>query len=200
MDKRKDSLSRRTFLKITGLTLAAGIGTSLAPQLAASAQKPRSNVRFAQKSFDISFWVIPYWKGKTGKEPDGKDSDYYTWQIQEFNKQYPNANITPTFIPSTFEGWAKFDAAVASGNAPDVMWGQAGNQWKYAPQNAVEPFDSWIDPATKADLLDPVLNLCGYVDGKLYLWPYGLAVAGGVFANRNLFDKFKATDLLPTDK
>jgi len=200
MDNRKDTLSRRAFLKIAGTTLAAGVGSSLLPQATASAQKPRSTVRFAQKSIDIAFWVIPYWKGKTGKETDGKESDYYTWQIQEFNKQYPNVNITPTFIPSTFEGWAKFDAAVASGNAPDVMWGQAGNQWKYAPQNAVEPFDDWIDPATKADFVDPVMNLCGYVDGKLYLMPYGLAVAGGVFANRNLFDKFKATDLLPKDK
>src|SRR5258706_15266458 len=118
MDNRKGTLSRRTFLKVTGAALAAGVGTSLLPQLAASAQKARPNLRFAQKSIDITFWVIPYWKGKTGKEPDGKDSDYYTWQIEEFNKQYPIAKITPTFIPSTFEGWSKFDAAVASGNAP----------------------------------------------------------------------------------
>src|SRR5215213_5809448 len=119
MDNRKDSLSRRAFLKMAGMTLAAGVGSSLAPQFAASAQKSRSNLRFAQKSIDLAFWVIPYWKGKTGKEADGKESDYYAWQIEEFKKQYLNVNITPTFIPSTFEGWAKFDAAVASGNAPD---------------------------------------------------------------------------------
>jgi multiple sugar transport system substrate-binding protein len=37
------------------------------------------------------------------------------------------------------------------------------------------------------------------VDGKLYLMPYGLAVAGGVFANRSLFERFDALDLLPSN-
>jgi ABC-type glycerol-3-phosphate transport system substrate-binding protein len=205
MSVKAKRVSRRSFLKIVGKTLAAGVGSTLAPHWVASAVSARtspvhSTARFQQKAVDLAFWVIPYWKGKTGKEADGKESDYYDWQIEEFKKKFPNVTIKPTFIPSTFEGWAKFDAAVASGNAPDVMWGQAGNQWKYAPQEAVEAFDDWIDPALKAEMLTPIKNLCGYVDGKIYLWPYGLAVAGGVFANRSLFDKFKATDLLPKDK
>jgi hypothetical protein len=77
-------------------------------------------------------------EGSDGKEPGGKESDYCDWQVAEFQKQNSNVSIKTEFIPSTFEGWAKFDTAVAAGSPPEVMWGQTGNQWKYAPQGAIE--------------------------------------------------------------
>src|SRR2546428_4550858 len=119
MNIKTNRVSRRSFLKIAGTTFAAGVGGALAPQWVAAAStntsSNHSTVRFQGKAVDLAFWVIPYWKGKTGKEADGKESDYYDWQIEEFKKKFPNVSIKPTFIPSTFEGWAKFDAAVASG-------------------------------------------------------------------------------------
>lgn len=203
MDIQRQKFSRRSFLKAAGAGLALGLGGSLASQCVVVTPEPAAEptiVPLKDKAVDLTFWVIPYWKGKTGKEEGGKESDYYTWKIEEFNEEYPNASIKVEFVPSSFEGFAKFDTAVAAGNPPDVMWGQSGNHWKYAPQNAIEPFDEWMDPQVIADLLEPAKDICSYVDDKIYLWPYGMALTGGIFVNRALFEKIGAMDLLPADK
>jgi ABC-type glycerol-3-phosphate transport system substrate-binding protein len=204
MDIQKQKLSRRSFLKVAGAGVALGLGGSLASQCVVPATlepeaKP-TTVPLKNKAVDLTFWTIPYWKGRTGKEEGGKETDYYTWKIEEFNQEYPNVSIKVEFVPSSFEGFAKFDTAVASGNPPDVMWGQSGNHWKYAPQDAIEPFDDWMDPEAISDLLEPAKDICSYVDGKIYLWPYGMALAGGMFVNSEIFEKFGASDLLPSGK
>jgi ABC-type glycerol-3-phosphate transport system substrate-binding protein len=77
------------------------------------------------------------------------------------------------------------------------MWGQTGNQWKYAPQDAIEPFDSHMPSRVMKDFLPSLHDMITYVDGKTYLWPYGLAVAGGVFINTDLAKRFRASGLVP---
>jgi multiple sugar transport system substrate-binding protein len=204
MDMESGKLSRRSFLKkAAAASLVLGLGGSVASQCVVTVPQTQTSSGTTgtapqAKAVDLTFWVIPYWKGRTGKEEDGTETDYYTWKVEEFNEEFPNASIKAEFIPSTFDGWAKFDTAVAAGNPPDVMWGQAGNQWKYAPQDAVEPFDDWMEAEVIADLHEPVKSICGYADNKIYLWPYGMAVAGGVFANKALFEKMGALDLLPS--
>jgi len=204
MDIHKQRFSRRSFLKGAGVTLALGAGGSLVsackPAATEKASAPVSTVPLKQKAVDLSFWITPYWKGKTGREEEGKETDYYTWKIEEFNKDYPNVSIKVEFTPSTSEGVAKYDTAVAAGNPPDVMHGQSGSHWRYAPQDAIEPFDEWMDPDVISDLIGPAEDVCKYVDGKIYLWPYGMALTGGVFVNRGLFEKAGALDLLPATK
>ena len=213
MSTQGRKMSRRSFLKAATTVVGASLGGSLisscaptgtapGPAATTAPQQPSAvpTVPLTSKAISLTFWVIPYWKGKTGKEEGGKETDYYTWQIEEFKKKYPKATINVEFVPSSSEGFAKFDAAVASGNPPDVMWGQSGNHWKYAPQNAIEPLNEWMDPAAISDLIEPAKNICSYTDGKIYLWPYGMALAGGVFVNRDLFKKFGALNLLPSDK
>jgi ABC-type glycerol-3-phosphate transport system substrate-binding protein len=189
----RDSLTRRQLLQRGAVGVAGVAGIAAAAQPA----KARGIVPFASKSVSLDFWTISFFNGRTGKEKNGKLNDYYDWQIAQFKTQYPNASINVQYIPSTFEGWAKFDAAVAAGQAPDVMWGQSGNQWKYAPQGAIEPFNGHMSASTMKDFLPSLHEMITYVDGKTYLWPYGLAVAGGVFINTDLARKANAMHLVP---
>lgn len=187
------ALNRRRFLGLAGgtgagLALAACGGSS-----ATSSSKPGSKV-------NLTFWTISFFNGRTGTEKNGKPGDYYNWQIEQFQKVHPNVSIDVTFIPSTFDGWAKFDTAVASGNAPDVMWGQAGNQWKYAPSGAIEAFNGRMPQAAFSDILPTLSSMTNYVDGKTYLWPYGVAVAGGVFINTDIAKAAGVQNLIPQSK
>jgi multiple sugar transport system substrate-binding protein len=189
--------TRLTRRKLITAGTKAGASLGIAKTLGTWVAARPSPARAAAKAVVLGFWVIPFWKGRTGKESGGKESDYYDWQIAEFRKQYPNVTIKVEFIPSTFEGWAKFDTAVAAGSPPDVMWGQTGNQWKYAPQGAIESFDAFMPQEVKSDLLGSLASMITYADGKTYIWPYGVAVAGGIFVNMDLAKKFNATSLVP---
>lgn len=192
-------ISRRSFVKGAGAALALGAGGKLLSSCAPADPEVSASptITLKQRAVELTFWVIPYWEGRTGTEEGGQKEDYYNWQIETFNEEYPNVSVKAEFVPSSFDGFARFDTAVAAGHPPDVMWGQAGNDWKYAPLGAVEPFDDWIDPDVMADMIEPVIDICTYVDGGIYIWPYGMALAGGVFANRDLFEKVGAADLLP---
>jgi multiple sugar transport system substrate-binding protein len=195
----EDRFSRRAFLAKGAV--AAGVATLAAatarPAFAAERLiRPLSTI--TSKPVTLQFWTISFFNGRTGTEANGKPQDYYDWQIAQYQKLHPNVTINVTFIPSTFEGWAKFDAAVAAGQAPDVMWGQAGNQWKYAPIGAVEAFNGHMSAATMNEFLPALHSMITYVDGKTYLWPYGIALAGGVFINTDIVKEQKATSLLPS--
>jgi ABC-type glycerol-3-phosphate transport system substrate-binding protein len=88
-------LTRRHLIS-TGARAGAALGLAGARGPWASVRP----VRAAAKQLTLSFWTIPFWKGRTGKEPGGKESDYYDWQIAEFQKQYPNVSVKAEFIPS----------------------------------------------------------------------------------------------------
>jgi ABC-type glycerol-3-phosphate transport system substrate-binding protein len=194
MEKQRDnadSMDRRRFLKLVG-----GAGAALAMSAADSTAWAESSDKPGKK-VSLSFWTISFFNGRTGSEKHGKPEDYYNWQIAQFRKLYPNVSVNVTFVPSTFEGWAKFDTAVAAGNPPDVMWGQAGNQWKYAPTGAIVPFNGHMPAAAIHSFLPALKSMTTYVDGKTYLWPYGIACAGGVFVNTDLAKAAGAQHLVP---
>lgn len=201
-------VDRRRFLGLAlggAAVLAAGACGSSGPSNGATdpsngATDTLGPSQIASKPITLDFWTISFFNGKTGKEEGGKPQDYYNWQIAQFKALHPNVTITPTFIPSSFEGWAKFDTSIAAGTPPDVMWGQAGNQWKYAPLGAIEPFDEYMPKTQMDDILPSTKSMIQYIDGKTYLWPYGIACAGGLFINSDLARAAGAESMMPQSR
>jgi multiple sugar transport system substrate-binding protein len=188
-------LSRRRLLQRTAAT---GLGLAVGAGVTSLARAPRARGADGEP-VSLSLWSPSYWKGRTGTEADGRSTDYYEWEIARFQETHPNVTITYTETPSTTEGAAKYDTAVASGNAPDIMYLVSDKQWTYAPQDALEPIEPYLDAAFVDDWLPAAQNMTAYPDGHQYHWPACMAVAGGVFVNLDLADRFGATELVPSD-
>jgi multiple sugar transport system substrate-binding protein len=208
-------LSRRRFLQGSAVgALGLGVGgvgaflqacSPAASSPGASAPAPGASgsavasSAVASTPVALTLWATSYWKGRTGTEANGKSSDYYDWEISRFRETHPNVTIEYTETPSTPEGGAKYDTAVAAGHPPDVMYANADSQWKWVPQGGLEPIESYIASDFLSDWVPAASQMSKYPDGHQYLWPTEIAVGGGVFVNLDLAKKFGADTLVPPD-
>ncbi|HET7413161.1 MAG TPA: sugar ABC transporter substrate-binding protein [Pararhizobium sp.] len=96
--------------------------------------------------------------------------------IAEFEKQNPNITIKSQAI-SFSEIARQLVLRVRSGNPPDVAEVAGNDTFLLAATGKLEPLDSHLDSATKAELKPSSIN--GFkVDGHLIAFPWTLAPAG----------------------
>lgn len=138
----------------------------------------------------IKYWDFPNFT----KDKEFKDSaDYDKALIAAFQKKYPNITVDYQKIEFS-DGPAKIETAIQSKSAPDVVYDAPGRVISWAAKDYLLPFEN-VDTSK---LSDAAVSASKY-DGKLYLYPQGVApFLMGV--NKTLTDKLGVTDLLPLDK
>ena len=152
------TISRRTFLKLTGATGAAAALGSLTP------------VGFAQEPVTLT-----YWHGWTGEW-----EKMVQFVVDMFHEQQDRIRIEPVVVPQD-QLLAKLSAAIAAGNPPDIttLFGSTAIP-TLASQGAIMALEDIgdVDLAAAQAWFDPDIYKLGQFEDKTY----GLSYWAGDFA------------------
>lgn len=144
----------------------------------------------------IRLWTWSQWNGKTGVEATGQPLDWWNDAIAKFKETHPDITIEVEDLNGgDVDINAKYDTAVAAGNFADIVWVDESYFTKYASAGVLEPIDSFMTQADKADFLPKNLELSRF-DSKQWYWPY-VTQANHLAINVTLFKEAGAEDLLP---
>lgn len=113
--------------------------------------------------------------------------------IKAFEDKNPGIKVEYQKLDFT-DGPAKIETAIQTKTNPDVIYDAPGRIIDWASKGYLVPFDE-VD---KSKLQDPGVRASSH-DGKLYLYPQGLAPFL-MAVNTKLTDELKVTDLLPLDR
>ena len=108
---------------------------------------------------------------------------YQEWK-QAFETEHPNVTIEYQFIPYA-EGPTVYTTMIEGGNPPDLAYLFMGLVPEYAERGAIEPLDSYMTDAERAEWVAAGLD-AGVYKGETYAVPL-------LGANRTLFVR---TDLM----
>lgn len=107
--------------------------------------------------------------------------------VNEWNKQNPNIHIV-TSVSENNAYKTKIKAAVAAGDAPDIIYSWAGGFTKpFVDSGKILPLDSYLNDGTKDKMLPGALTNVTY-NGKVYGLTYNQQ-AGALYVNKDMFDK-----------
>lgn len=138
----------------------------------------------------ITYWNFPNFVN---------DSEYKTSEafdaalIAAFEEANPGIKVEYQKLDFT-DGPAKIETAIQTETNPDVIYDAPGRIIDWASKGYLVPFDE-VDTSK---LQEPGVAASS-LDGKLYLYPQGLAPFL-MAVNTNLTDKLGVTDLLPLDR
>lgn len=138
----------------------------------------------------ITYWNFPNFVNdgefKTSEEFDAA-------LIKAFEEKNPGIKVEYQKLDFT-DGPAKIETAIQTETNPDVIYDAPGRIIDWASKGYLVPFDE-VDTSK---LADPGVKASSY-DGKLYLYPQGLAPFL-MAVNTKLTDELGLTDLLPLDR
>lgn len=107
--------------------------------------------------------------------------------VNEWNKQNPNVHIV-TSVSENNAYKTKIKAAVAAGDAPDIIYSWAGGFTKpFVDSGKILALDSYLNDGTKNKMLPGALTNVTY-NGKVYGLTYNQQ-AGALYVNKDMFDK-----------
>lgn len=107
--------------------------------------------------------------------------------VNEWNKKNPDIHIV-TSVSENNAYKTKIKAAVAAGDAPDIIYSWAGGFTKpFVDSGKILPLDSYLNDGTKDKMLSGALTNVTY-NGKVYGLTYNQQ-AGALYVNKDMFDK-----------
>ncbi len=136
----------------------------------------------------LNLWVLGYTPGNAFANP-------FDNAVAQFMADNPNIKVEITGYPPNDEGFAKLTAALQSGQGIDLLRMSSDRLPQYVAEDLVEPIDSYLTAADKADILPNVLDVTRLKDGKAYSWPLWV-VPMGIYVNKDVFAEAKV-DLPP---
>lgn len=151
--------------------------SATAPGTATSASRPASAATVVGTKTRITFWKSPH-----------SAHEEQLWQpiLNGFQQQHPGIQVTHTVIPwGSFD--AKFTAAFASGEPPDVFY--MPDEWipKYASQGQMADLSTIVKSEQLTDNYPAVYWSGSTYKGKIYGIPF-LAVVQALLVNQSLFE------------
>ncbi len=173
----KKNVSRRDFLKVTGLGLGGATLAACAPSTVAS--KPAAaepTAAPAAESENVLFWKPPH---------SAKEAELWPPLLEKFTASNPGITIDHQVVP-----WGnvteQFTAAFAGGSPPDVFY--LPDEWypKYVNDGQIADLSGKIG-AWKDNYTETAWKGATY-KGKTWGMPF-LGVAQGFICNLNLFKK-----------
>ena len=141
----------------------------------------------AEEQVTITYWNFPNF---TNDKEFPKSEDYDAALIKAFEAKYPNIKVEYQKLDFT-DGPAKIETALQSKTNPDVIYDAPGRVIDWASKDYLVSFDE-VD----ASALNASAVKASSYDGKLYLYPQGIAPFL-MAVNTQLTDKLGVTDLLP---
>ena len=147
-------------------------------------------VASAQEEVTITYWNFPNF---TSDKEFTASEDYDAALIAAFQQKYPHIKVEYQKLDFT-DGPAKIETAIQSQTNPDVIYDAPGRIIYWASKGYLVPFDG-VDTA----VLNEAAVRASTFDGKLYLYPQGIAPFL-MAVNTDVTDKLGVTDLLPLDK
>ena len=161
----------------TALALATGAALILAGCAGGAAETPDTAPTFdpdEKVTLDLAFW--------------GNDvrADLYNKVIAEFNKEYPNITVNPTFLGFP-EFWEKRQTEAAGGNLPDVMQFDYSYLRQYSQNNLLLDLDPYLGNIIDTDPLSENILGIGVVSDTTYGIPTSTN-AWGLYTNPVLLE------------
>lgn len=184
----------KKMLKSVLATLTATLvlaGCTNAPQTTTeSTVAPAASAETKTEVTKIVYWNFPNFT----KDAEFKTTEEYDAAlIKAFEAKNPDIKVEYQKIEFS-DGPAKIETAIQSNTAPDVIYDAPGRVISWARKDLLVPFEK-VDTSK----LVPAAVNASSLDGKLYLYPQGIApFLMGV--NTTLTDKLGVTDLLPLNK
>lgn len=106
--------------------------------------------------------------------------------VAEWNKENPNIQIT-TNVTENNAYKTKIKAAIAAGDAPDIIYSWAGGFTKpFVDAGKILPLDDYLNDGTKDKMLPGALTNVTF-NGKVYGLTYNQQ-AGALYVNKDMFD------------
>ena len=161
----------------TALALATGAALILAGCAGGGSDSPDAAPTFdpdEEVTLDLAFW--------------GNDvrADLYNKVIAEFNKEYPNITVNPTFLGFP-EFWEKRQTEAAGGNLPDVMQFDYSYLRQYSQNNLLLDLDPYLGNIIETDPLSENILGIGVVNDTTYGIPTSTN-AWGLYTNPVLLE------------
>lgn len=170
---------------------ASSAASSVAPTAAPTpVRTAKGGIRKSTSAYKgtLNLWVLGYTPGNAFANP-------FDNAVAQFMADNPNIKVEITGYPPNDEGFAKLTAALQSGQGIDLLRMSSDRLPQYVAEDLVEPIDSYLTAADKADILPNVLDVTRLKDGKAYSWPLWV-VPMGIYVNKDVFAEAKV-DLPP---
>ena len=131
----------------------------------------------------LNLWVLGYTPGNAFANP-------FDNAVTQFMTDNPDIKVEITGYPPNDEGFTKLTASLQSGQGIDLLRLPSDRLPGYVSDDLVEPIDSYLTDADKADILSNVLDVVRLKDGKAYAWPLWV-VPMGIYVNKDVFAEAK---------
>lgn len=157
---------------------AATAAPSPAPTVARTA---KGGIRKSTSTYkgELNLWVLGYTPGNAFANP-------FDNAVAQFMQDNPDIKVTITGYPPNDEGFTKLTTALQSGQGIDLLRLPSDRLPGFVQDDLVEPIDSYLTDADKADILPNVLDVTRLKDGKAYAWPLWV-VPMGMYLNTDVF-------------
>lgn len=127
----------------------------------------------------LNLWVLGYTPGNAFANP-------FDNAVAQFQIENPDIKVEITGYPPNDEGFTKLQTALQSGQGIDLLRLPSDRLPGFVANDLIEPIDSYLTDADKADILPNVLNVTRGADGKAYAWPLWV-VPMGMYVNKDVF-------------
>lgn len=162
-------------------TAATGATAVPSPKPTVERQAKGGDIRVSKSGYKgtLNVWVLGYTPGNAFANPFDNAS-------AQFMKENPDIKVELTGYPPNDEGFTKLTTALQSGQGIDLLRLPSDRLPGFVADDLVEPIDSYLTDADKADILPNVLDVTRVKDGKAFAWPLWV-VPMGMYVNKDVF-------------
>lgn len=172
----------------TGVAPAPAAEPAAAEPTATPAPPPppreaKGGIRKSESGYagSLNLWVLGYTPGNQFANP-------FDNAVAQFMADNPDIQVEITGYPPNDEGFTKLTTALQSGQGIDLLRLPSDRLPGYVRDELIEPIDSYMSDADKADILSNVLDVVRLKDGQAYAWPLWV-VPMGMYLNVDLFEE-----------
>lgn len=172
----------------TGVAPAPAAEPAAAEPTATPAPPPppreaKGGIRKSESGYagSLNLWVLGYTPGNQFANP-------FDNAVAQFMADNPDIQVEITGYPPNDEGFTKLTTALQSGQGIDLLRLPSDRLPGYVRDELIEPIDSYMSDADKADILPNVLDVVRLKDGQAYAWPLWV-VPMGMYLNVDLFEE-----------
>lgn len=157
---------------------AATVAPSPAPTVVRTA---KGGIRKSSSGYKgtLNLWVLGYTPGNQFANP-------FDNAITQFMADNPDIKVEITGYAPNDEGFTKLTTALQGGQGIDILRIPSDRLPGFVRDDLVEPIDTYLTDADKADILPNILDVTRLKDGKAYAWPLWV-VPMGMYLNKDVF-------------
>ncbi|MSP12094.1 MAG: sugar ABC transporter substrate-binding protein [Chloroflexi bacterium] len=174
-------------------TTAPAAAATIAPTAAATpVRTAKGGIRKSSSAYKgtLNLWVLGYTPGNAFANP-------FDNAVSQFMIDNPDVKVVITGYPPNDEGFTKLTTALQSGQNIDLLRLPSDRLPQFVADDLVEPIDTYLTEADKADILPNILDVTRLKGGKAYAWPLWV-VPMGIYVNKDVFAEAKVA-LPPKD-